>query len=204
MSDEVKKIIDQLQVRIDEANQKAEDILKAAEEKADKVMAEAENKATDKLKAADEEIARREKAHAEKLNQAVRDTLIELKKSTIQSVLNKTLDAALEQPLNDPKLVENAILTMAKEFAGKLDTDIRVLLGPEMYAKLGTVLKQKADKTIKAGLDVETDSTINGGFKIGPAAEGYVYDFSDEALVELFANAYGSEIEAQILAGDKE
>ena len=204
MSDKVKKIIDQLQVRIDEANQTAEDILKAAEEKAGTVMADAENKATDKLKAADEEIARREKAHAEKSNQAVRDTLIELKKSTIQAVLNKTLDAALEQPLNDPKVLENAILTMAKEFAGKLDTDIRVLLGPDMFAKLGTVLKQKADKAIKGGLVVEEDTTTTGGFKIGPAAEGYVYDFSDEALVELFANAYGSEIEAQILAGDKE
>ncbi|MCK5740073.1 hypothetical protein KAH55_12855, partial [bacterium] len=133
-----------------------------------------------------------------------RDTLIELKKSTIQAVLNKTLDAALEQPLNDPKVLENAILTMAKEFAGKLDTDIRVLLGPDMFAKLGTVLKQKADKAIKGGLVVEEDTTTTGGFKIGPAAEGYVYDFSDEALVELFANAYGSEIEAQILAGDKE
>jgi V/A-type H+-transporting ATPase subunit E len=203
MSEEVKKIIDQLQERIDAANQKAESIIHEAEEKARKIITNAEAEVAKKLQTADQEAERRQKAHQEKLRQAVRDTLIELKGKTIQSILNKTFNNALQKSLNDAQVIEKTILTMGKEFASKLNVDLRVLLGSELFDQLGTVLKQKAHETIKTGLQIEMDSGMKGGFKIGPAKEGYVYDFSEEALLELFSTAYGSEIEAQFFAGDK-
>jgi V/A-type H+-transporting ATPase subunit E len=203
MSEEVKKIIDQLQERIDAANQKAEAIIHEAKEKARKIVADAGADAARKLQTADQEAERRQKAHQEKLRQAVRDTIIELKDKTIQSILNKTFSNALQKSLNDVQVIEKSILTMGKEFASKLNVDLRVLLGSELFDQLGTVLKQKAHETIKTGLQIEMDSGMKGGFKIGPAKEGYVYDFSEEALLELFSTAYGSEIEAQFFAGDK-
>lgn len=203
MSEEVKKIINQLQERIEAANQKAESIIHEAEEKARKIIANAETDAAKKLQSADQEVERRQKAHQEKLRQAVRDTLIELKDKTIQSILNKTFDNALHKSLNDAQIIEQTILTMGKEFASRLNVDLRVLLGPELFAQLGNVLKKKAHEAIKTGLQIEMDSGMKGGFKIGPAKEGYVYDFSEEALFELFSTAYGTEIEAQFFAGDK-
>jgi V/A-type H+-transporting ATPase subunit E len=203
MSEEVKKIIDQLQERIDMANQKAESIIHEAEEKARKIVANAGADAAKTLQTADQEAERRQKAHQEKLRQAVRDTIIELKDKTIQSILNKTFSNALHKSLNDAQIIEKTILTMGKEFASKLNVDLKVLLGSELFDQLGTVLKQKAHETIKTGLQIEMDSGMKGGFKIGPAKEGYVYDFSEESLLELFSTAYGSEIEAQFFAGDK-
>ena len=203
MSEEVRKIIDQLQVRINEANQKAESIIADAEVRAKNLITEANTIVDKKVKSAEEEISQREKAHQEKLKQAVRDTLIDLKTKTIQAVLNKSFDATLKKPLNDPNVIGNAILEMAQQFAKKFDSDIRVILGPELFKKLGTALKQEAHKVIKNGLLVEKETTLKGGFKIGVADEGYVYDFSSEALIELFSTAYGSQIETQIFAGDK-
>lgn len=203
MSEEVRKIIDQLQVRIDEANQKAESIIADAEGKAKEIVAEANAIAEKKVKAAEEEISQREKAHQEKLKQAVRDTLIDLKDKTIQAVLNKSFDATLQKPLKDPNIVGNAILEMAQQFAKENDSDIRVILGAELFDKLGTALKQEAHKVIKNGLQIEKEGALKGGFKIGVQDEGYVYDFSLEALTELFSTAYGSQIESQIFAGDK-
>ena len=203
MSQEVSKIIDQLQVRIDEANKKAESIIQEAETRAKEIINDARNTADKQLKAAEEEIQRREQAHAEKLKQAVRDTLIELKQKTIQSILNKTFDATLTEPLNDPDLIKNTILKMGQEFARKLSSDLRVILGPELFEKLAKTLKQEAHQVLKTGLEVELDRSMKGGFKIGAAKEAYVYDFSTEALVELFSTAYGSQIEAQIFAGAK-
>lgn len=203
MSAEVSKIIDQLQVRVDEANQKAAVIISEAEAKAQKILADAQTSADKKLQAVAQENERREKAHQEKLKQAVRDTLIELKEKTLQAILNKTFDTTLQQPLNSPQLVEKAILTMGREFGKTLASDLKVLLGPELFDKLAITLKQKADEVIKAGLVVELDTSLKGGFKLGPAKEGYIYDFSEKALIELFSTAYGTQIEAQIFAGDK-
>lgn len=203
MSEEVRKIIDQLQVRVNEANQKAESIIADAERRAKAIIAEANTIAEKKIKAAEDEISRREKAHQDKLKQAVRDTLIELKTKTLLAVLRKTFDSTLEKPLNDANIVGNAVLEMAQQFAKSYSSDLRVILGPEMFTKLSAALKQEAHKVMKNGLQVDMESAVKGGFKIGVAAEGYVYDFSQEALIELFATAYGSEIEAQIFAGEK-
>jgi vacuolar-type H+-ATPase subunit E/Vma4 len=203
MSEEVRKIIDQLQVRINEANQKADSIIADAERRAKEIFAEAKATAEKKIKAAEEEISQREKAHQEKLKQAVRDTIIDLKNKTIQAILKKSFDASLEKPLNDPNIVGNAVLEMAQQFAKNYTTDLRVILGPELFPKLATALKQEAHKVIKNNLVIEKEGTVKGGFKIGVAAEGYVYDFSLEALTELFSTAYGAQIEAQIFAGEK-
>jgi V/A-type H+-transporting ATPase subunit E len=203
MSDEVSKIINQLQTRVNEANQKAETIVKDADAKAQEIIKNAQTEAEKKLKAAEEEISRKEKAHDEKLKQAVRDTLIELKEKTIQSVLNKTFDATLKENLTDPNIVGNAIMEIAQQFAKTQDSDIRVILSPAMYEKLGDALKKQAHKIIKNNLQIESEGAIKGGFKIGIAKEGYVYDFSTEALAELFSTAYGSQIKAQIFNEEK-
>lgn len=203
MSDEVSKIINQLQGRVDEANQQAETIVKDAEAKAQEIVKNAQADADKKLKAAEEEIGRKEKAHDEKLKQAVRDTLIELKEKTIQSVLNKTFDATLKDALSDTNVVGNAVLEIAQQFAKTEDSDIRVILSADMAKKLGDALKAQAHKIMKNGLQIESESAVKGGFKIGVAKEGYVYDFSTDALAELFSTAYGSEIKAQIFNEDK-
>ena len=203
MSEEVSKIISQLQVRVDEANKKAESIIAEAEARAQQLLADAQTEIAKKQKAAEEELARREKAHAEKLKQAVRDTLIELKQKTIQSVLNQAFKASLGTALNDPDVVGKAIFAMGKEFSKHFKSDVKVILGPGLFEKLGQAFRQEAHKAIESGLEIELDSSIKGGFKIGAAKEGYVYDFSNEALVELFTTAYGAEIEKQIFSGEK-
>lgn len=202
MSEQVSKIIDQLQQRINEANQKAETIVQEAEAKAQKILADAQAKAVEKLKATDEEIQRRKDAHDQKVKQAVRDTLIELKQNTINAVLSKTLNETIVRPMKDESTVEKAILAMCTEFAKTQQSDLRVLLGTELYEKLGETLQKKAHQTIKSGLNIKKDSRIKAGFKIGPADQGYVFDFSDDALVELFSTAYGQRIEKQIFAGE--
>ncbi|MCI0514852.1 hypothetical protein L0128_16680 [candidate division KSB1 bacterium] len=200
MNDEVKKIIEQLQVRVDEANQKAENIIREAEANARQIIAQANTTAEEKIHQATAEITRREQAHQEKLKQTVRDTLIELKTRTLQSVLKKTFETTLQKPLTDPQFVQTIILTLGKEFAKSFNDDLKVLLGPELFDKLGTTLKQQAHTEIMAGLEVGMERTLKGGFKIGPAKEGYMYDFSEEALTELFATAYGAQLESFIFS----
>jgi len=202
MSEQVNKIIDQLQQRIDEANQKAEAIIQEAETKAQKILADAQAKAVEKLKVTDEEIKRRQDAHDQKVKQAVRDALIDLKQNTINAILSKTLDETIVKLMKNESIVEKAILTMCVEFSKTQHGDLRVLLGTELFEKLGATLQNKAHQIIKGGLSVEKDSRIKAGFKIGPADQGYVYDFSEDALVELFSGAYGQRIEKQIFTGE--
>lgn len=202
MSEQVSKIIDQLQQRIDEANNKAETIISEAEASAKQILADAQAKAVDKLKATDEEIVRRKEAHDQKIKQAIRDALIDLKGKTINAILTKTLDKTILKSMNDEKIVENAILAMCTEFAKKQVNELNILLGPGLFDKLGQRLQQKAHQIIKNGLNIEKDSKIKGGFKIGPADQGYVFDFSDDALIELFSVAYGQQIDKQIFAGE--
>jgi len=201
MSEQVSKIIDQLQQRINEANRKADGIIQDARTKAEQILADAQAKAVEKLKVTDEEIKRREEAHNQKVKQAVRDALIGLKENTINAVLSKTLNETLLKAMQNESVVEEAILRMCTEFARQQKGALKILLGPDLFEKLGANLQQKAHQIIKEGVSVEKDSKIKGGFRIGPAAHGYLYDFSDEALIELFSVAYGQPIEKQIFAG---
>ncbi|MBN1347861.1 hypothetical protein JXJ21_00480 [candidate division KSB1 bacterium] len=202
MSEQVSKIIEQLQERIREANDEAAKIIHDAEEKSQKILNDAQAKAIEKLKATDDEIKRRFDAHEQKIQQAIRDALIDLKDKTINAMLTKTLDETVLKVMKDEKTVEQAILTMCTEFAKTQKSELKILLGPEMFEKLGKALQKKAHQMIQADVKVEKDTKIKGGFKIGPAGKGYVYDFSNEALIELFSVAYGQRIDKQIFAGE--
>ena len=202
MSEQVKAIVNQLQEKIEKANQEAKEIIEQAKQKASEIKQKAHDEANKIVAEAQKKIDLMERAHEDKLKQAVRDTLIELKEKTIKEVLKQGINKTFLKEANNPEIIKEAILALCKEF-GKYyqgSVDLKVLLGEYLYNRSGTEIQKRVQSEINKNIDIQIDPALRGGFKIGPSDSGYTYDFSDKMLSELFSHAYGKQIEDQIFS----
>ena len=200
MSEQVKAIVNQLQGKIEQANKEAEKIIEQAKRRAEEIKRDARNEAKSIFDEAQKKIKLLEKAHEDKLKQAVRDTLIELKEKTIKEVLKQSINKTFLEQANKSEVIKQAILTLCKEFGKyyKGPVDLKVLLGEELFNKSGEEIQKRVHSEINKEIAIQIDPSIKGGFRIGPSESGYLYDFSDAMLAELFSHAYGKQIEEQI------
>ncbi|MGA1824643.1 MAG: hypothetical protein ACMUIP_08250 [bacterium] len=202
MSEQVKAIVNQLQGKIEQANKEAEEIIEQAKHTAENIKKKARIEAKNISDEAQKKIKLLEKAHEDKLKQAVRDTLIELKEKTIKQVLKQSINKTFLEQTNNADVIKQAILTLCKEFGKyyKGPVDLKVLLGEELFNKSGIAIQKRVHDEIKKEIDIQIDPSMKGGFRIGQAESGYLYDFSDAMLAELFSHAYGKQIEEQIFS----
>ncbi|MGA1869311.1 MAG: hypothetical protein ACMUJM_12295 [bacterium] len=203
MSEQVKAIVNQLQSKIEDANREAEGIIEQAKHQAEEIKKEAHIEAKKISEEAQKKIDLMERAHKDKLKQAVRDTLIELKEKTLKEVLNKSVNKTFLEQTSRSDVIREAIVTLCKEFGKYCQggaADLKILLGDELFHKSGEEIQKRVHSEINKGIQIEIDPSIKGGFKIGPSESGYLYDFSDGMLAELFSHAYGTQIEEQLFS----
>ncbi len=199
MEQDLKKIVEQLNERVRQAEQKAQQILKEAQETADKIIEEAKQEAQRIKNQSQQELEKQYQAHQVKLEQAVRDTLIALKNSTIQSILRKSIDSAILSLTRDPEFIKQAVLKVISCLDEETQNKtFQAYLGEEDYEKLKDQLIAEAHDAIAGSLEIKPDPNIASGFKISFKGSNYYYDFTDQALLELFSTMYGKQIEQKI------
>ena len=172
-------------------------IVSDAEKKAAAIVADAEEKAAGIISKAKAETARMEKASIDAIGQAGRNLLISFRDgvvaeldSLIKTEVAKTYDDALLK-----KLVPETV----KAWAANAGTDdLAVLVPAKSLSELETAFKSALKSEIDKGLVVKADSSIQSGFRIGTKDGAAFYDFSSEAVADLFA-AYLNPVVANIL-----
>lgn len=200
MTKGLKTILDQLQEKVDWANQEAERIVSEAEAKAAQIEAEARARAGEQAKAFDEKLRKAENVHRQRLEHATRDALMGLKEQTRKTMLNHALQEVVIRHVRDPQFVREAVLEMCVEFARHAgnDADLRVLLGEDVFQRMGREIEKAVQEKIGEHVSVEGLPGIRGGFQLGVSGQSYVYDFTDEAMAELFSAAFGEKIAAHL------
>ena len=202
MSEQVKAIVSQLQGKIEEANKEAEAIIAKANREAAEIRESAENQSKQIIEESKKKIELMNKAHQDKLKQAVRDTLIELKEKILKEVINQSINKTFLVSTNNPETILEAILILCKGFSKHYNDhiDLKILLGEDLYKNIGVEIQKIIHSKIKAGIEVQIDTKIKGGFKIGLSKSSYIFDFSDSVLAAIFSHSYGKQIEEQIFA----
>ena len=168
------------------AETSASEKIAAAEKEAAKIIANAKEEADKIVKQAKDETARMEKASEDAIAQASRNLVLTFRKS-VENELAAIVSAETEKAY-DAKLLGTLIPETVKEWAKKSDaSDLSVILNEKDLHALESNLKSALKDKISEGLTLKADNSIGGGFRIGVKDGAAFYDYSAEAVADLFA-----------------
>lgn len=179
------------------AEKKASSIIKEATEKANAIIAEAENQAEASIKRAEAEADRFRKASEASIEQASRNTLIAFEQGVVrelEAVINSETAKAYDADTLKTLIPETVKLWVKNN---KTD-DLAVILAPKDLKTLETSLLAALNGVVSKGVVIKADDKMSGGFKISTNNGAAYYDFSQEAVADLFAS-YLSPKTAEIL-----
>ena len=171
---------------VEAADKSASEKIAQAKAEAEKIIANAKEEADKIIKAAKDETARMEKASEDAIRQAGRNLILSFRESG-EKELSAIMTAETAKSYA-PKLLENLIPETVKAWTKNTDaSDVSVLLNEkdlkELEQNLGAALKNEISK----GLTLKADNSIENGFRIGVKDGAAYYDFSAEAVADLFS-----------------
>ena len=179
------------------ADEKAAEIIKAAEEKAINIIEKAEAEAQESIKKAEAEALRFQKAAESSIDQAGRNTLISFRQGLLNE-LNAIIKAETVKNY-DSAVLKNLIPEAVKGWVKTGNTEnLSVILADKDLKELESSLSAALKDQIAKGMELKADSKIAGGFRIGTKDGAAYYDFSAEAVADLFSS-YLSPKTAEIL-----
>lgn len=179
------------------ADEKAAEIIKAAEEKAKNIIEKAEAEAQESIKKAEAEALRFQKAAESSIDQAGRNTLISFRQGLLNE-LNAIIKAETVKNY-DSAVLKNLIPEAVKGWVKTGNTEnLSVILADKDLKELESSLSAALKDQIAKGMELKADSKIAGGFRIGTKDGAAYYDFSAEAVADLFSS-YLSPKTAEIL-----
>ena len=176
------------------ADEKAAEIIRAAEEKAKNIIEKAEAEAQESVKKAEAEALRFQKAAESSIDQAGRNTLISFRQGLLNE-LNAIIKAETAKNY-DSAVLKNLIPEAVKGWGNT--ENLSVILADKDLKELESSLSAALKDHIAKGLELKADSKIAGGFRIGTKDGSAYYDFSAEAVADLFSS-YLSPKTAEIL-----
>ena len=179
------------------ADEKAAEIIRAAEEKAKNIIEKAEAEAQESIKKAEAEALRFQKAAESSIDQAGRNTLISFRQGLLNE-LNAIIKAETAKNY-DSAVLKNLIPEAVKGWVKTGNTEnLSVILADKDLKELESSLSAALKEHVSKGLELKADSKIAGGFRIGTKDGAAYYDFSAEAVADLFSS-YLSPKTAEIL-----
>ena len=168
------------------AEKSASEVKAQAQSEAEKIIANAKEEAEKIIKAAKDETARMEKASEDAIRQASRNLVLSFRDS-ITKELSALINAESEKAYSSDllaKLIPEAVKAwVSKSEAG----EVSVLLNEKDLKSLESNLTAALKAEIAKGLTLKVDNSINGGFRVGVKDGAAFYDYSAEAVAELFS-----------------
>ena len=175
----------------------AAEIIAEAEKKAAALVEEAHAKAADIIKSAKAETERLEKASIDAVSQAGRNLLISFRDG-INAQLAAFIKTETEKAYS-AELLKSLVPETVKLLASNPDAqNLSVLLNEKDLKALEQNFHAALKQHISGGIEIKADKNLSAGFRIGTENGAAYYDFSAEAVAQMFAS-YLNPRTAQIL-----
>ena len=168
------------------AESSAAAIIADAEKKAAAIISDAEAKAANIVATGKSETARMEKASVDAIRQAGRNLLLSFRDG-VNAQLAAIVSAQTEGALSADALkavVPEAVKAWAANTAAE---DISVLLPAKDLAAVEASIQAALKAELAKGLELKADKSLSAGFRIGSKDGAAYYDFSAEAVADLFS-----------------
>ena len=196
MEIQVQELINKLKKDgIESASQEGERLKKEAETKAKQIVETAQKEAAEIIDSAKKNAARSEKAGKAALEQASRN-LVLVFKDEIQDLLDNLIIEQLNVSY-DSDVLKKILPELLKAWGTKGSDSLAILLPETSLSKLKNFFRTKLAAQLKKGMEIRSDSSLGGGFKISKKDGSAYYDFSAESVAEMlsaYLNPYLADI----------
>ena len=196
MDTHVEELIDRIKKDgVAAAETSASEKIAQAQKEADKIILNAKEEAEKILRQAKEETARLEKASEDAIKQAGRNILLSFRDS-----ITKELSAIVSKEVADSysketlaRLVPEVVKEWVKNDGAE---DVSVLLNEKDLKAAEADIKAALKAEIAKGLTLKTDNSISSGFRVGVKDGAAFYDYSAEAVADLFSSYLNPRVAA--------
>lgn len=188
---------------VESAEAAAADIIQKANEKAASILESAKKEAENMVAKAETESDRLEKAAEAAIRQAGRNILISFRDAVevrLSALISRETAAAYS-----PDVLAELIPRAVNAWINTTGTnELSVLLNEKDLNTLEGTLSKALKDEIASGVELKTDNSIPGGFRIGTRDGGAYYDFSAEAVADLFSAYLNPRISTLLDSAAKE
>lgn len=196
MDTQVEELIDRIKKDgVAAAETSASEKISQAEKEAAKIISDAKIEADNILKKAKEESSRFEKASEDAIKQAARNILISFRDgitNELSALINSEVDSSYSKDI-----LSKLIPEVVKEWSKSSDaSEISVLLNEKQLFEVEASLKASLKSEIEKGMTIKTNDSINSGFRISVNNGAAFYDYSAEAVAELFSSYLNPKVSA--------
>ncbi|MGM0567951.1 MAG: hypothetical protein ACQESB_01895 [Elusimicrobiota bacterium] len=180
---------------VEEARQKADQILKEAHEKEKEIIQQAEKEAEKIINDSKKEAAQFKKNSEKALKQAARNVILSVKERLTEifdNILKHEVQAAL-----GPEELAGILTKIIGKWSPDKDKSIEVLVSDKDKEKLEGLLISGLKEKAKGKFEIKSSVSVEKGFQIGLKGEDTHYDFSDDGIIEslsVFLNPAVSDI----------
>lgn len=196
MDTHVEELIDRIKKDgVAAAETSASEKIAQAQKEADKIILNAKEEAEKILRQAKEETARLEKASEDAIKQAGRNILLSFRDS-----ITKELSAIVSKEVADSysketlaRLVPEVVKEWVKNDGAE---DVSVLLNEKDLKAAEADIKAALKAEIAKGLTLKPDNSISSGFRVGVKDGAAFYDYSAEAVADLFSSYLNPRVAA--------
>ena len=162
---------------VESAKRRAEDIVADAESRAAQIVEEARDRSKGIKKELDSELRQASVVGLESFRQAV-----------LKSLLVPTVGSELGRVLEEPAALAEIIQATAAGIASSdgATQELEVLLPEEQRERLDAAFMARLQRDIRTGVEIKFDDGFKLGFQLAPKGGGYLFDFSETGLRDVF------------------
>ena len=187
MEIQLQELIDKIKKDgIESASKEAARLKQEAEANARRIVEEAKKEAADIAGRSKQEAERAEKVGIAALEQASRNLILSFK-NEIQKLLDRVVADAVSSSFTID-VIKGILPDLVKNWAVKNSDSLTVLLTEDDLKKLDSAFKSKLASTLKGGVEIRAEKSINSGFRIAEKDGSAFYDFSAEAVANMISD----------------
>jgi len=197
MEIQLQELIDKIKKDgIETASKESTRLKQEAEAEAQRIVESAKKEAADIINQGKRDAERFEKAAISALEQASRNLILSFK-AEILTLLNRVCvnEVASSYSID---VIQGILPDLVKNWAVTNTDSLVVLLSENDLKKLDGAFITKLSETLKGGVELKSEKSIRGGFRISEKDGSVFYDFSAEAVAEMLS-AYLNPHLAEVL-----
>ena len=175
---------------VEKAKQEAEEILATAQKDASEIINTAHNKEKEIIEQAEKQAVEIKKNSESEMQLSTKQAVSNLKQQITKLIISKQVETPVQDAFKDKEFVKNIIQTIIRNWNPQKpeELNIRLLLPQKDETELNDFFKNKAKEILNAGVEINFESKIKSGFKIGPKNSSYFISFTDKDFENYFKN----------------
>ena len=185
MEIELKNLIEKIKKDgIDQADKDAKKIIEDARAEAGKMIEDAQKRGSGIVAEGERQVEQLKRSAEAAMRQAARDVLLSLREQMI-GLFDRIINAQVSKDL-DTELLKRLIIKAVENCSGDSIAQLEVLVNEQDKKMLEESLLAELGKKAKEQVVIKASAGVKKGFRIGYKESSSYFDFTDEAIAQMF------------------